>query len=700
MILRRSSACLITFFGCFAAAEGDVTTAGNAFFEQRIRPVLVENCFECHSASAAEVHGGLMLDNRAATARGGESGPVILSGDPEMSRLIRAIRYLDDSFQMPPDGKLTDDVIADFEQWVTMGAPDPRDGPVPPSQGSIEARARDHWAFQLPVKLPRPDVQRGDWPRTETDYFVLARLEQHEIEPSPDADPQALMRRLHYDLTGLPPSFAELQSFAADPSDQAFRQRVDRLLASKHFGERWARHWLDVARFGDTKGYVFQKDRNYPHAYKYRDWVISALNDDLPFTQFLRLQIAADHFVGDEDRADLAALGYLTLGRRFIQNKQDIIDDRIDVVFRGMMGLTVSCARCHDHKYDPVPTGDYYSQYGVFNSSREQQDDDLPLRLVDSDQPADAHVLLRGQRRNRGALAPRQFLSFFAGAQAKVPAGGSGRRELADAITNRSNPLTHRVFANRVWRHLFGEGIVSTPSDFGLRSEPPLHPDVLDHLALMLQETDSVKALIRSIVLSSVYRQQSAVRPDAAERDPENRLLWRANRRRLDFEAMRDSLLAVSGRLDRTVGGESVDITGGSPIPRRTIYAFIDRQNLPGLFRTFDFASPDTHSPQRPETTVPQQALYLLNNPFVQRVAEDVTERIGTHDDSTSQIGRLYHIVLAREPTSEELEWGNQFLAATADESLDDASPSLQPLNAWGRYAQALLLTNEFMFLD
>jgi hypothetical protein len=646
-------------------ADTQPTPAAIDFFEQRIRPVLVEHCYECHSATSNELEGGLMLDNRAAVEKGGENGKVLVAKEPESSRLLTAMRYQDENLQMPPGGKLSDEVLADFDQWIRSGAVDPREGPPPPPPDSIEARARKHWAFGPPTKSERPKVVQTLWPQTHIDYLILARLEAAGIEPSPVADSRTLVRRLYYDLTGLPPTFEAIAQFEANASPEAYEQLVDLLLDSPQFGERWARHWLDLSRFGDTKGYVFTEDRNYPNAYKYRDWVINAFNADMPFDRFIKYQLAADQLAAGDDRSQLAAVGYLTLGRRFINNTHDIIDDRIDVVFRGMMGLTVGCSRCHDHKYDPLSTRDYYGMYGMFASCDEKQDDDLPLRLVDKPNPQEVGIFLRGNPASRGDRAPRQYLSFFAGEQAQPFKSGSGRLELAELIASRDNPLTARVFVNRVWGHLFGNGIVRTPSDFGLRSDTPTHRDALDHLAVSFMEDNwSVKRLLRSIVMSSVYRQSSDIRTAAVERDPENLLLWRAERRRLDFEAMRDSILSAGGQLDRTVGGESVQIANESPSHRRTLYAFIDRQNLPGLFRTFDFASPDTHSPERPETVVPQQALYLMNNGFVQDAAQAVIGRIDAADIG-ERVRQLYRLVLVREATTDELQLATSFIESS-----------------------------------
>ena len=538
---------------------------------------------------------------------------------------------------------------------------------------------RAHWAFRIPQPVALPKVNDPAWPAQDFDYHVFQQLQQQGLTPSPSADRYTLIRRLYFDLLGLPPTFEQVEQFKNDPSPTAYENLVDSLLDSPHFGERWARHWLDIARFGDTKGYVFTQSRDYPHAYKYRDWVINAFNDDMPIDTFIKYQLAADHLVEQTDNAHLAAMGFLTLGRRFINNKHDIIDDRIDVVFRGLMGLTVACARCHDHMYDPVAMQDYYAMYGVFSSSTEQQDEDLPLRLKDSDKPKDAHIFERGNPSNKSDIAPRRFLTFFTHDDQPFQQG-SGRHELAEALVSPQNPLTARVFVNRVWAHLMGKPIVSTPSDLGMRTDAPPLQNVLDQLAYSFVTSDawSFKQLVRRIVTSSTYRQSSQHRAEAWSIDPENQYLWKANRKRLDFEAMRDSLLAASNQLDPTVGGPSVRIESQPFTTRRTLYAFIDRQNLPAIFRTFDFASPDTHSPQRPETVVPQQALFLLNSPFAQNSATLLAQRSANLDDQELRIRHLYQQVFSREPSYSELAFAKQYLTQSAN---DSALP--QPTNPW-----------------
>lgn len=647
------------------------------FFEAKIRPVLVNRCYQCHSAKGDEPSAGLRLDSAAAVLRGGDSGPVLVPGKPDESLIVEAIRY--ESYEMPPDGKLAETTIADFVRWIEMGAPDPRKAPSqesPEKTGVGTEAAAKHWAFQPPVRAELPHVANMAWSQGEIDRFVLARLEADRLAPNPIADKRTLLRRLSYDLIGLPPTSAEVAEFAKDDSSEAVAHQVDRLLDSPHFGERWGRHWLDVARYADTKGYVFNESREYPKAYTYRDWVVRALNEDMPYCDFVACQIAGDQIEVGEGEKALEAMGFLTLGRRFLNRQPDIIDDRIDVVSRGLLGLTVSCARCHDHKYDPIPTADYYSLYGVFASCDEPRDDANPLGLVDKPSPIEPHIFLRGNPSSRGEQVPRQFLQVITGEDRRPFLQGSGRRELAEAIAAESNPLTARVWANRIWGHLLGRGLVDTPSDFGVRSDPPSHPELLDWLALQLIEDHwSTKRLIRRIVLSSVYQQTSDDRAEPRKIDPENRLLWKANRRRLDLESLRDSILAVSGRLDETIGGPPVKLTE-MPFPvRRTLYGKVERQNLPGMFRTFDFANPDAHVARRFQTVVPQQGLFMMNSPFVMEQAEHVASRpeVAEHVEINERIRSLYQAVLAREPEPEELALGVRFLDAAANLPSDSA---------------------------
>jgi hypothetical protein len=641
----------------FAAGPDD-----DDFFESRIRPVLIEKCYKCHGSEKASSE--FRVDSRNALLEGGEVGVAIVPGKPGESLLLDAIDPSNEDLQMPPDDPLPANVIADFRKWIQNGAAWPKsvgDGP------DAAFGAKRHWAFMPVVMPPPPDVSDESWVKTPVDRFVLRKLDQAGIGPSVQADRATLIRRLKFDLLGLPPTFDEVQSFVQDKSPTAWRALVDRYLASPHYGERWGRHWLDVARYADTKGYVFQEERKYPFAYTYRDWVVRSLNEDLPYDQFLTRQIAADWLVKDGlPESELAAMGFLTLGRRFLNNINDIIDDRLDVISRGTMALTVTCARCHDHKYDPIPQADYYSLYGVLRSSKEPKDHKHAMPLFESDKPFNPYVFERGSQRNHGPRVPRQFLEVIAGPDRKPFANGSGRLELARAIASPDNPLTSRVVVNRIWRHHFHSSLVTTPSDFGLRCEPPTHPELLDWLASHLVESGwSLKEVHRAILNSATWRQASFDDPGKRKVDSENRLLWKMNRGRLELEPMRDAILAVGGDFDLTVGGAAVDIVKHPTPRRRTIYGFIDRQNLPGLFRTFDFAGPDTHSPGRFRTSVPQQTLYLRNSPFLVEEARRVARRLDAKTSPTIRVRDLFRTILGRDPNAVDIEQAESFLTSS-----------------------------------
>ena len=629
------------------------------FFETNIRPLLLDRCVECHGGTKQE--NGVRLDRRNDLLQGKVSDtPLVVPGNPAESRIARVLEHSKDDISMPPSKKLSDAEIAAVQKWIA-------DGAVWPESSDLETEARrrvekwrEHWAFQAVQSPDLSSLHEGQHP---VDFFVDQALVQKSLERSEPASAKVLVRRLAFALTGLPPELADLMAAEqAEASGQLSEWKsayVNRLLASPQYGERWGRYWLDVSRYSDTKGYVFMEDREYPDAWRYREWVVNSLNNDMPYDEFLKRQLAADRMPGSEDPAQLAAMGYLTLGRRFLNNTADIIDDRIDVVSRGMLGLTASCARCHDHKFDPIPTADYYSLYGVFASSDEPKNEPSTLRLVDRPQPVEPVIFVRGQPHNHGAQVPRRFFTALSGPNAEPFKDGSGRLELANAIASSANPLAGRVAVNRIWMHLFGKGLVDSPSDFGVRTVPPTHPQLLDYLTdYFVKQGWSQKALIRHIVTSNTWQQKSDRRLDAEKADPENRLYARMHRSRLDFESQRDAILAVSGKMDRTIGGKSADIAADPNILRRTIYARIDRQNLPGLFRTFDLPNPDAHAPRRFETTVPQQALFQLNNSFVMNRAVDIAEQTKGASptvDSGDRIRQMFLHVLQREPSTTEL---------------------------------------------
>ena len=879
------------------------------YFERNVRPVLIRNCVSCHGPKKQE--SGLRLDSRAAALAGGEiDGPVIDLDSPTSSPLLQAVKGEGD-IAMPPDRRLKPAEIRAIEAWITSGAPWPDDGTV--ANGPTPAEAwKTHWAAQPVVAQTPPAVNAANRVVTPIDAFVLHRMESKGLQPSPIADARTLIRRTHFILTGLPPTRREIEYFTAQFSAnprQAMQRLVDQLLDSPHYGERWARHWLDVARYADTKGYVrLQEQSNFYYAYTYRDYVVNSFNKDLPYDQFVREQLAADLLLTGDDNRSLAALSFLTLGRRFTGNQHDVIDDRIDVVTRGLMGLTATCARCHDHKFDPIRTDDYYALYGVFASTTEPSDlphigrisdkpvfhgdmavyhekrqalDDqvnqhlpaaldmlrsdttrylhgvlagrkeflvplpaakgelrqtfverwieylegtkrsdhpvfgawhaldelqeenftaaassildrlsgntivleslrqarlismgdvadvygriltetyrkqrsaevgerldapaekqlwqvlygvdspfamspreaLDAYLLDAEQNRDLsqayltfdawligtgqaadrahvlydsqrvhepHIFIRGNPERIGRRVPRAAPGLLGESLSAPFTTGSGRLELANAIVSPDNPLTARVIVNRVWKHHFGTGLVRTASNFGLRADPPSHPQLLDYLAhQFMAEGWSLKNLHRMILLSSTWQQTSGDRPVCREFDPENKLLWRANRRRLDFETLRDTLLSVSGSLQLDVGGPPGSLTDADNF-RRTIYGHINRSSLPTMLPLFDFPSPDIHSPDRPRTTAPQQALYLLNHPFVMRQAEQLAQRAAAAGDGTAAMttSDLYWRALGRPPSDIELQQCQNYIASGG---------------RWSELAQALVVSNEFLFID
>jgi hypothetical protein len=921
----RSGLGLCSVLSCLAvglAAPPDAAATAHAkhanveqetFFELKVRPLLVARCFRCHGEK--EQKGGLRLDS-AEALYGKPDEAVVKPGHPENSRLMEVISYKEDP-KMPPDGRLPEADSQTLREWIRRGAYFPAKAGAAPAgllsspEGVVRAK-KTMWSLQ-PVTTPVPPrVKNPEWVKSPIDQFVLAKLEENGLTPSPAVDRRTLLRRLSFDLLGLPPTYAEVQAFDRDRSPQAIERVVDRLLASPLYGERWGRHWLDVARYSDTKGYVFTEERRYPFSYTYRDYVIDAFNKDLPFDRFILEQLAADQLDLGSDHGALAAMGFLTVGRRFSNNINDIIDDRIDVVSRGLMGLSVTCARCHDHKFDPIPTDDYYSLYGVFANSPEpaelplltslpqsaeyhkfeaevhrleqardqfkeqkrielqdlyrlktaeylraawdarskdgaadrkpvdfkglrpllvrrwtiylkqmmespspvfvafrefaqlpeknfaersrdvvarlkiwptdirnkdrinaavreafvhsppktmrdvislygsllaeserrwqklskepqkgprptvlpeQQWEELrqtlyredgpglvavedvtrvldraarrdllkfenkiealranspaaPPRgmvLTDAPTPMEPVVFVRGNPGRPGKRVSRRFLQVLGSDTTKPFAKGSGRLELAQAIASPQNPLTARVIVNRVWMHHFGAGIVRSASDFGIRGTAPSHPELLDYLAShLIQDGWSLKKLHRQILLSAVYQQASVNRRDQEEKDPENRLLWRKNPARLEFEPMRDSWLAVAGDLTLKIGGRGFEIQNTVAKGRRSVYAFIDRQDLPQLFRTFDFASPDVSTAQRPQTTIPQQALFALNSSFLLDQARALI-RSDQDKHTADRVRFLYRRVYARDPSEDELQSATSYVGNPTDaEPADD----------------------------
>ncbi len=908
----------LVFFLCLAssvaASAAALTSAQTEFFESKVRPVLAEHCYKCHSAGAEKIKGGLTVDTRDGLLRGGDTGPALVPGKPAESLLIKAVRYDDTDLQMPPgDKKLPTNLIQDLEQWVAMGAPDPRtEGVSAREMQSVEAdKARKHWAYS-PITSPAAPVveDTGHWIRNDVDRFILAAMTPKGLTPSRQADKTTLIRRATFDLHGLPPTMAEVKAFVDDNSPDAWAKLIERLLASPRYGERWGRHWLDLAKYADTTGRSDQnRDTRSLWSWTYRDWVIRAFNEDLPYDQFLLKQIAADQ-MELADKRDLAAMGFLTLGNRFANNANDIIDDRIDLIGKSTMALTLACARCHDHKFDPIPTRDYYSLHGVFASSAEPKEAPLlteiketsayrdylrqlesrqaavdafeekieralkaerrtkvgdylmawhdfkaatnglprnpfmqrrgldprtanawndylktraarhhriwtpwfafealpeadfatkgrelaakflanedkakplnphiarlfanppanlsqvaarysgmlnevardwdaqiaaaearhktstnappaPTRLENADledirevffkasspalvddrtvrqfiqrdnqarnahnellravndvraghpgspprahvlediaKPRNSYVMVKGNPGNRGPIVPRQAPAIIA-PQREPFTQGSGRLQLARVIASRQNPLTARVMANRLWLHHFGSGLAATPDDFGLRSDPPSHPELLDYLATQLiQGGWSIKSLHRLLMASATYQQSSEENARLAQIDPGNRYYWQFNRQRLSFEALRDTILYLGGRLDLTMGGPGVPMDREPYPTRRSVYGYIDRARLPNMLLSFDFANPDLTTGRRNETIVPQQALFMMNSPLVIEQARNLTLRADfkTQARTADRIQLLYQLVYQRAPSEIEARLAGEFI--------------------------------------
>lgn len=880
------------------------------FFENRIRPVLADHCYACHSVKGKQ-KGGLHLDSKAAMLKGGESGPALVPGKPGDSLILKALRHESD-LKMPPQKKLPDSVLADFEAWITRGAPDPRDGQGTATVADINIEeGRKFWAFQPPKRYPPPN-NRG-WAKSEIDHFILAELANRGLKPVPSADKRTLIRRATFDLIGLPPSPEEVDAFLRDDTADAFAKVVDRLLSSPHYGERWGRYWLDVARYAEDKALAAAKAS--PHAFRYRDWVVQAFNQDMPYDQFLRLQLAGDLLPesGADRFVQLAGLGFQGLGQEYhrgsvpLQVMADELDDRIDTLTRGLLGLTVACARCHDHKYDPIPTRDYYSlaaayqganlteiplasrevvaQFKAWQEQTKQregqarqwlldrgkvlshtavgdlgryflaawrirvlranklsvdeqaiarqeklqlyflarcvkflddanaektaavlkpwlmaaqkaeatsrpegdmvavpeelqratdelqregqavlqllersdpqepgkpakpalpapqqamlktlcQDANAPFLVVEKDiasllapadqkehaarqaelarhkqtappAPAMAHgvsgggqamrVYVRGNVERPGEAAPPGFLRVLRSAD--TPAASKFTRlELAEGIASPHNPLTARVFVNRVWHYHFGCGIVGTPSNFGKLGDRPTHPELLDSLAVGFMENGwSVKWLHRAIMLSTTYQLGSAKVAENMTKDPENQFHWRMSPRRLDVEAWRDAWLMVAGRLDRTLGGPSVNLNDPKNV-RRTVYAQISRSAPNPTLAMFDFPDANVSSDRRGLTTVPQQQLFVLNSGFTVETARAFAQRLAAAAaDEKARIVLAYRLAYGREPTPAEHRLGQEFLRAAAGVNASDK------LTPWEQYAQAILAANEFNWVD
>lgn len=848
------------------------------FFEAKIRPILVEQCYSCHSAEGQGTRGGLGVDTREALLAGGESGPAIVPGKLEESLLWNAVNYED--FRMPPRKQLPPQMIADIKQWIEMGAPDPRSGRVAPISSQVTdediEKGRKFWSFQPPTESEIPEVKElKSWCKNEIDRFVAAKLESENLKPVADTEATKLLRRLYFDLTGLPPSPADIADFVKayeEAEDAAVANVVDRLLDSPQYGERWARHWLDVARYAESTGK--EVDQTFPFAWRYRDYVIDSFQKDKPYNKFIQEQIAGDLMPAKTDeiwQEQLVATGFLALGPKALieqnprQFQADLIDEQIDTVTRVVMGVSVACARCHDHKFDPIRQTDYYALagifgstetfYGGFRSQRNRQPSGLlalpladkaspfkaippaelaqlkeqvkelevevaqarrqqfmpnanpanrpgtngtnptnpnndprrafvnaavleqqlvavkariasvdengkPLALCmgvqDRDRISNARLLVRGEIDKAAQEVPRGFVALFDAETTKLSSKSSGRLDLAKWMTRETNPLTARVMANRVWQHLIGKPLVAEPDNFGMSGPGTKQQALLDHLAIkFMKDGWSVKKLIRHIATSHVYRLSSNVDQLLFEKDPDNELLARGNRRRLDAESIRDAMLTSSGQIDTkrpngslisalgfalvgpngpvstimaapntgTPGtGPGMSATGTDPAERfrnvarmmtggrsnplavpvyyRSVYLPIARNLLPRSLAVFDFAEPSMVVPIREISSTADQALYMLNNDFVIQQSEALARRLAKDQSKPAErVRELFMLSFGRPPTAEEVQLSIKFVNDTSD-SATGRNRAEKTFAAWCQLCQAIMATAEFRWLD
>jgi cytochrome c553 len=837
MNFSRLTLTLALFSSPFLAAQEmsmdkALTHEETEFFETKIRPALVKHCYKCHAEEGDKVKGGLLLDTKASSQSGGDSGPAVVPFDLNASLLITAIRYEDSTLEMPPKYKLEADIIADFEKWIEMGAPDPRErrkstGAPQEYTSTIDIEeGRKHWAYQAPVKPSTPELSKqADWIRNPIDAFVGAVHEENEIAPSPEADPRAFVRRLFFDLIGLPPQSEEVEAFVAayrrDP-DKAVNDTVDLLLASEQFGERWGRRWLDVARFAESTGK--EVNATFPHAWRYRDYVIDSFNEDKPFDRFVREQLAGDLLDAEsetEAAQNLIATGFLAIGTKGLNEQNarqfrfDLVDEQIDTTTQAFLGTTAACARCHDHKFDPIPMSDYYSLAGILLSSEtlfgtaealqnRKSTELLPLpagfssgtepkslgELIDMEfqldllrerlatlisesraarqsgdneeatrirlqilgtqnrvgiterilasyddsgypipfamgvrdraEPFDSQILIRGEEDNpTEERAPRGFLQVVkTNDEEPVPSDQSGRLQMANWIASPENPLTARVFVNRVWSWMFGEGIVRSIDNFGSTGEAATHPELLDYLAVRFVELDwSTKDLVREIATSSTYRMGSDHDEDYFQKDPGNTLLWKMNKRRLDAESLRDATLAVSGQLDLSrPAGSLVSEVGDGFVGRniqeaqinqetkhRSVYLPIVRGLVPESLGLFDFADPSLLSGKREITTVPSQALYMMNSEFVignsEAMARHLVEDLGLRGSTLAT--EAFYRCYSRPPTEAEVKktkaYIERFLETAQTSGMDPESARILALTT---FCQSLISSAEFRYLN
>ncbi len=770
------------------------------FFETKVRPVFANRCYPCHGPGTGEGQAGLRLDSLSGILDGGRSGPAMVPREPQRSLLILAVNH-DTFVQMPPKTKLPRQEIQILTDWIRMGAPWPGAQPPPRAKrrrkrdsgadfgADFTEEEKSFWAFQPVVEPAVPQVRNQSWAQAPIDHFVLAQLEAKGLTPAGPADKRTLIRRATIGLHGLPPTPEEVAAFLDDNSLVVFARVVGRLLTSPRYGERWGRHWLDLVRYADSNG--MDDNLVYGDAWRYRDYVIQAFNSNKPYDRFIHEQLAGDLLAerSAARRAEgLAATGFLMIGPKMlaeddpVKQQMDIVDEQLDTASRALMGLTVGCARCHDHKFDPIPTSDYYSLAAIFKSTQTMlsyrvdskwnatalEGPEQNRRLSALEKQIDLHddilvngnrekisaqeregyeenlkaakyeyasipkamavregdvedlpVFIRGNHLTPGQLVRRRFPRILADdRQTPIGADRSGRLELAHWLTRPDHPLTARVMVNRIWKGHFGQGIVRSPDNFGRLGERPDNQPLLDWLALRLVESGwSVKEMHRRIMLSSTYQMSSAFNARAAEIDPENRLLWRVDRRRMEAEVIRDSLLYVSGRLDFTMGGTLlseppfVNLSGKGKSrdpalydsPRRSVYLPVLRSAVYEVLEAFDFADPSRMSGRRSSTTVAPQALFMLNSKLMEESAGQLAGRLLDSPIQTEgeRIRQAYERVLSRPPTPEEKREWMYFLPRYEAELDGDRSDARQRrASAWLALCRVLLSSNEFVYVN
>ncbi|MBK9315264.1 MAG: DUF1549 domain-containing protein [Acidobacteria bacterium] len=808
-------------------------------FKQKVSGIFETNCLMCHGARVQR--SGLDLRTEEAILKGGVRGPAVIPGKPDQSLLYKLIKHQAEPEMPMGMDKLSETDAVVIRKWIEalpavgMTIAAETTTPVRQPGHSITDQDRSFWSFVKPVTQAIPKVNDRKWVRNEIDSFILSRLEENGLQPAPEADPRTLLRRVYFDLTGLPPSPSEMGEFLSNPSDEAYRQVVEKLLASPRYGERWGRHWLDLARYADSGGYEFDVDR--PNAWRYRDYVIRSFNEDKPYDWFIREQLANDQY-NPGDAEALIATGFCRNGPTVDnadneETRMDELDDMVATTSSVFLGLTVGCARCHDHKYDPIPQRDYYRMQAVFFpfekadrvlASKDEVDafkakqkeidalirpyrtkiaaiekpvrerllaekvdfhlklaqstgslegrsveefreetakrfakdvnlqaeeieallspEDLRARkeiqkeierinatrsaalpavmgITDKAQPGQAHLLVRGNWRQKGDAVGPGYPALFSNGADLDPV--NRRRQLAEWIVNPDNPLTARVAVNRIWQYHFGKGLVRTPSDFGATGDRPSHPELLNWLAVeFVRRGWSWKQMHRLILFSNSYRQSGAFNKAASAKDPENKLVWRFSPRRLEAESIRDTILAVSGKLNLQMFGPGIypridpdvvntgsrprwplDAKEGPDVWRRSIYIFVKRSVLVPLIEVYDCPVTTVSAPSRPVSTVSPQALALMNNEFVLEQAGYFAERVvaeaGANRDR--QVETAWRLAFGRRPGAREMIWSKSFLQSQIDGYVkrNDAHARRSALRD---FCHALFNANEFIYVD